>query len=116
MKIKAEKQIKKNKKIDLDIKGLIKKFFTPADVEQTPEEIILADATLSDADKKELLSKLDDSEKLVNKMFRDYYKVMDVNVKKFKSKEETEQIKNVVKNEKITENKPKIQDEDELTK
>ena len=116
MKTKTEKQIKKNKKIDLDIKGLIKKFFTPTAVEQTPEEIILADATLSDADKKELLSKLDDSEKLVNKMFRDYYKVMDVNVKKFKSKEATEQIKNVVENQKNKENEQKIQEDDELIK
>ena len=83
MKIKAEKQKIKEKRIDFDLKGLLKKFFTPADIEQTSEEVILADSTLSDAQKKELLKTLDDSEKLGNKMFREYYKVMDLKVKGF---------------------------------
>ena len=107
MKTKTEKQKIKEKRIGLDIKGLLKNFFTPSAIEQTQEEAILTDATISDDQKKTLLKTLSDSEKLKNKMFKDYYKVMDIKVKEFKPKEITisqEKTKNS-QDKNITENK-----------
>ena len=89
MKTKTEKQKIKEKRIGLDIKGLLKNFFTPSAIEQTQEEAILTDATISDDQKKTLLKTLSDSKKLENKMFKDYYKVIDLSVKGFKPKEVT---------------------------
>ena len=81
--------VQKDKK--LDFKALWRSFINPEPEELSEEEIILADDTLSEKDKKELLKSLQNNEKLLNKMFRDSYKTTNLKVKNAEiSKEQVE--------------------------
>ena len=71
--------IVKDKKTD--ILGLWKNFINGTPQELTQEESILKDQSISEADKKILLQSLKDEEKFANKIFKYYYKTMNVKSK-----------------------------------
>ena len=69
-----EKKIKeKNKKFDF--KGIFKNFTSTTQTELTEEEVILSDDSLTEEEKKELISVLDNNKSLAHKLFADSLKV-----------------------------------------
>lgn len=66
------KRIKERK---TDFLALWRDFMGAGKVEKTQEEEILTSTEISDEDKKILLKALNDNEKLINKMFKNQYKV-----------------------------------------
>lgn len=64
-----------------DILGLWKNFISGNSQELTQEESILKDESISEADKKILLQSLKDEEKFANKIFKFYYKTMNLKSK-----------------------------------
>lgn len=70
--MKNKVKVEKEKKID--ILGLWREFWNSDEKEKSEEEVIFADETLSEEQKKDLLKALKDTDRMASKMFRSSYK------------------------------------------